>query len=178
MNWLCSDDMLEPDVLRCIAEAYVATGADLIVGGCVRFGETRSNERHLHHTSLVIGQKVPFEALDILRFIVSWEKANYFYQPEAFFSRRIWYAAGGYIKKHLYFVMDYDLWFRMALAGASIYHIPAMIGCSRIHARQKTQENEEYMHQVRQLMEEYLDLFCALKEATAVAAPRRATRSR
>jgi GT2 family glycosyltransferase len=179
MNWLCSDDMLEPDALHCIAEAYVATRADLIVGGCVRFGETRSDEFRRHHTSVVIGQKVPFEALDFLRFILSWEKANYFYQPEVFFSRRIWYAAGGYIKNHLYYVMDYDLWFRMALAGASIYHIPAMIGCSRIHARQKTQENEEYMHQVRQLMEEYLDLFCALEEAsTAVAAPRRATRSR
>jgi hypothetical protein len=118
--------MLEPDALHCIAEAYVATRADLIVGGCVRFGETRSDEFRRHHASVVIGQKVPFEALDVLRFILSWEKANYFYQPEVFFSRRIWYAAGGYIKNHLYCVMDYDLWFRMALAGASIYHVPAI----------------------------------------------------
>jgi hypothetical protein len=169
MNWLCSDDMLEPKSLHHIAKAYVSTRADLIVGGCVRFGEMRSNELFRHHTAVVIGRKAPFDALDILRFTRSWEKRNYFYQPEVFYSRRIWHAAGGYIKNNLYYMMDYDLWFRMALAGASVYHLPATVAGSRVHGRQKTQDTKQYLHQARQLMEEYADLFCALEVASSGA---------
>jgi hypothetical protein len=59
--------------------------------------------------------------------------------------------------------MDYDLWLRMALAGATAHHIPATIGCSRIHAAQKTQADRKYLHQMRALMEEYKVMFAALK---------------
>lgn len=165
LNWLCSDDMLEPKALHRIAEAYVSTHADLIVGGCVRFGETRSDELYRHHTALVIGRKLQFDAEDVLTYTRSWLKANYFFQPEVFFSRRIWHAAGGYIKRHLYYLMDYDLWLRMALAGASIYHVPAFLGCSRVHAEQKTVNLIE-VHQARQIMAEYQDFFCALETAS------------
>ena len=168
LNWLCSDDLLEPDALRHIAEAYVSTGADLIVGGCVRFGKTRSDELYRHHTALVIGRKVPFDAEDVLNYTRSWLKANYFFQPEVFFSWRIWKASGGHIKRHLYYLMDYDLWLRMALAGASIYHVPVFLGCSRVHAEQKTMNLIE-VHQARQIMAEYQDFFCALETASALA---------
>ena len=56
MNWLCSDDMLEPRSLHHIAKAYVSTRADLIVGGCARFGEMRSNELYRHHTAVADGR--------------------------------------------------------------------------------------------------------------------------
>ena len=74
-------------------------------------------------------------------------------------------ASGAYLKEHLFYAMDYDLWLRMALAGATVRHIPTMIGCSRIHALQKTQDNRKYLHQLRQLMEEYKDLFQELQAA-------------
>jgi GT2 family glycosyltransferase len=168
LNWLCSDDMLEPEALHRIAEAYVSTHADLIVGGCMRIGETRSDELYRHHTALVIGRKVQFDAEDLLNYTRSWLKANYFFQPEVFFSRRIWHAAGGHIKRHLYYLIDYDLWFRMALAGASIYHVPAFLGCSRVHAAQKTTNLIE-VHQARQIMAEYHDLFSALEVASELS---------
>jgi hypothetical protein len=175
MNWLCSDDLLEPGALARIQEAYLATGADLIVGGCVRIGVTRAEEIVRHHTSLVVGRKVQLDAADILDFINSWERGSYFFQPEVFFSRRIWEASGRSIKKHLYYVMDYDLWLRMALAEGSAYHIPAMIACSRVHPQQKTRATAEYMHQVAQLVEEYQDLFTALEAADHAADQARAT---
>ncbi len=171
LNWLCSDDMLEPEALHRIGEAYVSTHADLIVGGCTRIGETRSDELYRHHTALVIGRKVQFDAEDLLNYTRSWLKANYFFQPEVFFSRRIWHAAGGHIKRHLYYLMDYDLWFRMALAGASIYHVPAFLGCSRVHAEQKTMNLIE-VHQARQIMAEYQDVFCALEAASKLSESR------
>jgi hypothetical protein len=165
MNWLCSDDLFEPGAFARVNEAYLASGADLIVGGCIRIGEARSAEIVRHHTALVVGRKVQLDAADILDFMRSWERGTYFFQPEVFFSRRIWEASGGYIKKHLYYVMDYDLWLRMALAEGCAYHIPAMIACSRVHPQQKTRASAEYMHQVAQLVEEYQDLLAALEAA-------------
>jgi len=169
MNWLCSDDLLEPGALFRIEEAYLASGADLIVGGCIRICETRSAELIRHHTALVVGRKVQLDAADMLCFMRSWHKGTYFYQPEVFFSRRIWEASGAYIKKHLHYAMDYDLWLRMALAGASIYHIPVMIACSRVHPQQKTCLSAEYLHQIAQLFEEYRDFLEALEAADQIA---------
>jgi GT2 family glycosyltransferase len=162
MNWLCSDDLLEPGSLECVASAFLRHRADLIAGGCIRIGATRDEETYRHHNSLRLGVTMPLDALDILKFIRSWESANYFFQPEVFFSRRIWDLSGAMIKNHLFYAMDYDLWLRMALAGATFRHLPVMIGCSRVHPTQKTQSNRVYLHQIRQMMEEYKYLFQSL----------------
>ena len=163
MNWLCSDDLLEPGSLFEIGRTYRETGADIIAGGCMRIGETRSEEHHLHHTRLPMEQTVRLAPLDMLHFMQSWQASNYFFQPEVFFSRRVWEASGAYLREHLFYAMDYDLWLRMALAGATAHHIPATIGCSRIHAAQKTQADRKYLHQMRTLMEEYKAMLAALK---------------
>ena len=165
MNWLCSDDLLEPGSLAQIGHTYQETGADIIAGGCARIGETREEEHGLHHTRLPLGETVRLAPLDMLRFMRSWQASNYFFQPEVFFSRRVWEASGAYIKEHLFYAMDYDLWLRMALAGATAHHIPVTVGCSRVHAAQKMQADRKYLHQMRQLMEEYKTMFAALKAA-------------
>jgi hypothetical protein len=100
----------------------------------------------------------------------SWQKGHYFYQPEVFFSRRIWEASGAYVKRHLHYGMDYDLWLRMALAGASARHIPPMLACSRMHRQQKTRDDHAWYHQFRQLLEEYRDLFAELEAAAGNSA--------
>jgi GT2 family glycosyltransferase len=166
MTWLCSDDMLEPRSLDRVADAYIRHRADLIVGGCVRVGETRDDELLRHHTSLLVGTTIILEPFDILKFMRSWERGNYFFQPEVFFSRRIWEAAGGYVKRHLFYMMDYDLWLRMALAGALVHHLPFTVACSRVHAGQKTRVDRRWYHQARQIVEEYRDVFSHLKKAT------------
>ena len=169
MNWLCSDDLLEPGALFEIGHAFARHGADVIAGGCVRIGERREEHFHLHHTRLPLGETVRLAPLDVLHFMRSWQSSNYFFQPEVFFSRRVWEASGGYIKEHLYYAMDYDLWLRMALAGATAHHVPATIGCSRIHAAQKTQADRKYLHQMRALMDEYRDLFVSLKSSAPMS---------
>lgn len=168
MNWLCSDDLLEPGALEKVARAYNKSRADLIVGGCVRIGETRPEELFRHHTALRFGGPVALSYLDMLRFMESWQRGHYFFQPETFFSRRIWEASGAYLKRHLYYAMDYDLWLRMSLAGATAYHLPDMLGCSRVHAAQKTQDDRRYLHQLRHIMEEYRELFAALQSSSIV----------
>ncbi len=173
LNWLCSDDMIEPGALWRIGDAYRRHRADLIVGGCVRIGGSRSDERYLHFPALPLGRTVPLDPYDILRFMGSWQKGNYFFQPETFFSRRIWETSGAYLKPHLFYAMDYDLWLRMALAGARVRMIPALIGCSRVHNQQKTQDDKVYLHQLRQMMEEYDEMFKCCEEA----APNRGLKS-
>jgi len=165
MNWLCSDDLLEPGSLHEIGRVYQLTRADIIAGGCKRIGESGNMHHHLHHTRLPLHETVRLAPLDMLHFMRSWQASNYFFQPEVFFSRRVWEASGAYFKEHLFYAMDYDLWLRMALAGATGHHIPATIGCSRVHAAQKTQADRQYLHQMRALMEEYKAMFAALNAA-------------
>ena len=171
MNWLCSDDLLEPGSLSEIGRAYARHGVDIIAGGCARIGETRAEEHCHHHSRLPLGETVRLSPLDILHFMRSWQTGNYFFQPEVFFSRRVWQASGAYIKEHLFYAMDYDLWLRMALAGATTLHIPVTIGCSRIHSAQKTQPDRKYLHQIRQLMKEYKALFESLRAGGPVPHP-------
>ncbi|MCJ2142952.1 glycosyltransferase family 2 protein [Methylobacterium sp. E-066] len=164
MNWVCSDDLLEPGALHQVARAYMSTGADIIAGGCIRIGDTRQVELHRHHSAVELGKNLPLDPLDLLRFMRSWNSGAYFFQPEVFFTYRIWKLAGGYIKRHLHYAMDYDLWVRMALAGATIRHIAPMIACSRVHGLQKTQDDQKYLHQTRQIMKEYNSLFAVMFE--------------
>jgi GT2 family glycosyltransferase len=155
MNWLCSDDMLEPGSLARIAASYRRSKPDLIVGGCVRIGNVRSDESFRHHSAIPFGRVMPLPFSNLLQFMRSWEKANYFFQPEVFFSRRIWEASGGFVKRHLYYAMDYDLWLRMAMAGATVLHLPDITACSRVHGAQKTKADRVYLHQIRLIMNEY-----------------------
>lgn len=171
MTWLCSDDLLEPGSLEAAGRAYARYGADVIAGGCVRIGESRGDVLNLHHADLPLGRTEKLEPLDILRFMRSWQSGKYFYQPEVFFSRRAWRAAGSYLKEHLHYAMDYDLWLRLALAGATVRRLPVPIGCSRVHAQQKTQDDKKYLHQMRALMKEYRTLFETLRAHDRETAP-------
>lgn len=158
MNWLCSDDMLCPGALFRIAEAFLRSPTDLIVGGCVRIGSPGASVLFQHHSAIPFAEPTPLSFQDLLRFMRSWHRGHYFFQPEAFFSRRIWLESGAFIKRHLYYAMDYDLYLRMAMAGATAYHVPEMIGISRAHPLQKTVSDKAYLYQTLQLMDEYLDL--------------------
>jgi GT2 family glycosyltransferase len=168
MNWICSDDALAPGALAHVARAFRRHGTDLIAGACIR--ET-SNGCYTHHSALPLGRTIALDPYDVVRFMGSWQKGNYFFQPEVFFSRRIWLASGAYLKEHLYYAMDYDLWLRMALAGAWVRAIAPPIGYSREHALQKTCDSTVYLHHLCAMMREYLEMFDALIEASAASSP-------
>jgi glycosyltransferase involved in cell wall biosynthesis len=170
MNWLCSDDALMPGALEHVARAFRQHDADLIVGGCTRIRETSADVIHLHHSALPLGRTVRLDPYDILKFMRSWQKGNYFFQPEVFFSRRIWQSSGAYVKEWLHYAMDYDLWLRMALAGASARAIASPIAYSRVHALQKTRDDAVYLHQLRVMMEEFSEMFDLLIEASPAPA--------
>jgi GT2 family glycosyltransferase len=165
MNWLCSDDLLMPGALQAVADTWRLHHADLVVGGCLRIRDSIDDLIHEHHAAIPLGATMELDAYDILKFMGSWQKGHYFFQPEVFFSRRIWDAAGSYLKEHLFYAMDYDMWLRMGLAGASVRVIPPALGCSRVHEAQKTKDDRVYLHQLARMMDEYAEMFAALEKA-------------
>jgi GT2 family glycosyltransferase len=155
LTWVNSDDLLEPGALFRAAQTFTAYEVDMVAGGCRQIGYSRSQIILNHHNRLPFGIPLTLPLgllLDLERF---WLTGSFFYQPEVFFSREIWQRAGGKLRTDLYYVLDYDLWVRMAAAGAAIVHIPEFLACSRTHNQQKTTVGFPYMPEVQRLLREY-----------------------
>lgn len=165
MNWLCSDDLLAPQSLFNIGDTFTKHRVDLVVGGCKRISGKERTTLYDHHSFFPLEKTVRLSAKDILKFMRSWQKGNYFFQPELFFSQKVWERSGASVRKDLYYGMDYDLVLRFALAGASIRRIPEVIGISRIHEQQKTQSDEMYLYQFEGMMRDYKRMFQSLPVA-------------
>ncbi len=169
-TWINSDDMLKPGALRRAALAFMEHGTDLVAGGCERTTEDADNVTLLHFSALPYLQPTPLGFAQNLIWQNSWEKGDYFFQPEVVFSARIWKSAGACLKDHLYWAMDWELWIRMAMAGADVVHIPDRIGVSREHPAQKTTGEELYLHQLLNILLETDDALVAV-QATAADLP-------
>jgi Glycosyl transferase family 2 len=155
LTWVNSDDLLEPGALFRAAQAFTGYGVDMIAGGCRQIGRSRNQIILNHHNRLPFGLPVTLPLgllLDLDRF---WLTGSFFYQPEVFFGRAIWNRSGGKIRTDLNYVLDYDLWVRMAAAGATIVHIPDFLACSRTHDQQKTTVGMPQMPEVQLLLREY-----------------------
>ena len=155
LTWVNSDDLLEPGALFRVAQAFATHEVDMVAGGCRQIGLTRDDVIVNHHTRLPFGAPIALPLgllLDLDRF---WLTGCFFYQPEIFFSRAIWARSGGRLRTDLHYVLDYDLWVRMAAAGATVVHIPDFLACSRTHDQQKTTIGMPHMPEVQQLLREY-----------------------
>ncbi len=139
-GWINSDDALAPGALHAIAAAFMSGEAD-IVAGVVNI---RSDGKlvYRHRTGVRAG---PLDLQGLLDLRGEWLQGRFFYQPEVYFSRAIYRAAGNTIDTKLHYSMDYDLWVRMAEAGARILPIDYQIANFRMHADQKTSETAAYL---------------------------------
>jgi GT2 family glycosyltransferase len=163
LTWVNSDDMLAPLALKRAALAFAKSGADLVAGTCSRVAGADARLLFRHHSALPTERRLSFDLSGPLNWCDGWEKGDYFFQPEVFFTRDIWERAGGYLKPHLYWAMDWDLWLRCALAGATVIRIPDVLGVSREHEAQKTKSDEMYLWQVTNILREYDDLLARLE---------------
>jgi hypothetical protein len=156
LTWVNSDDLLEPGALFRVAQAFATPGVDMVAGGCRQIGLSRGQIILNHHNRLPFGIPIALPLgllLDVNRF---WFTGSFFYQPEVFFSRDIWKRSGGKLRTDLNYVLDYDLWVRMAAAGAHILHIPEFLACSRTHDQQKTTSGGmPYIPEIHRLVQEY-----------------------
>ena len=148
LTWLNADDLLAPFALYKMALAFKQSNADLIAGQAVLFEDGKAVNRHIY--SLPEGPLLERELLDLEGM---WLTGQYFYQPELFFTREIYERAGGYVDESLVFSMDYELWLRMARAGAQIKTISTPIALFRKHQDQKTHDPSGYQRELLQLVE-------------------------
>lgn len=155
LTWLNSDDLLEPGALFRVAQAFSAHKVDLVAGGCRQTGTVRTEILRNHHNTLPFGVPVQFPLGLLLEMDRFWLNASFFCQPEVFFSRDIWERSGGRLRTDLHYVMDYDLWVRMAAAGGNVIHIPDFLACSRLHEKQKTVIGMPFLPEVQRLLREY-----------------------
>jgi len=132
--WLNSDDMYAPGTLHTTALKWLENEADVIAGICVEHSERRI--RIFNRPSATNSEFNPPQLARIFKY---WFKGYYFYQPEAFFSKRILDAVG-LLDESLYYAMDYDLWMRFSKAGAILNVVDWPFAFFRRHGAQKTSE--------------------------------------
>jgi glycosyltransferase involved in cell wall biosynthesis len=150
LTWLNSDDLLAPGALQGIALGFHTSAADMVAGMvCLRTGG-QTTETHM--TCCPPG---PLPIDDLLDLDGGWNAGKFFYQPEVMFSRDIWERAGGYVSERLYHSMDYDLWVRMAEAGARLHVIGKPVAWFRVHADQKTNAEEKFKSELSEYVSDY-----------------------
>ncbi|MEQ8403764.1 MAG: glycosyltransferase [Oceanicaulis sp.] len=155
LTWLNADDLFAPLALFRMAEAFERHDADLIAGQAIIFNERGPLVRHTY--GLPDGPLIEREILDLKGM---WNTGQYFYQPEVFFTRAIYEAAGGHVDASLHYSMDYDLWVRMAQAGARVAGVGAPIVLFRKHEAQKTADPAKFNAELSSYIERH-----AIKQA-------------
>ena len=138
LTWLNSDDRLAPGSLFAVGQTFLLHQTDMVVGRCARVNDQESKPYHFHRCYLPLDRIQPLSLHDLLDLDGHWLKGCFFHQPEVFFSREIFDRAGGKVREDLYFSMDYDLWVRLARAGARILAVPEIFAIFRQHPDQKT----------------------------------------
>jgi GT2 family glycosyltransferase len=69
--------------------------------------------------------------------------ADYVPQETLFWRRDLWERAGGQIDTSFKFAVDWDMLLRFRDAGARIVRLPRFLGAFRVHAEQKTGQQQE-----------------------------------
>lgn len=157
LAWLNSDDRYMPWTLIRVAMAFDQYGPDMVAGGCALVRGFEKKPFHRHHNVMPLGEVASLPVDRLLDIDGSWQKGDFFFQPEVFWSREIWSESGGEVDESLYYSMDYDLWVRMALAGARIAHIPDVLALFRVHGEQKTHGDLPFLTELRQVSRKYLE---------------------
>jgi len=126
LAWLNSDDTFEPHAIRTVVQNMMATNSVVTYGNCNLIDETGAR------TGVVVPPPVSFESL--LKF---WSvDCSTPPQPASFFRRSVLDEVG-FLDETLHYMMDYELWLRIAMRYSFSY-VGAVIGNCRMHSESKT----------------------------------------
>ncbi|MBE9178293.1 glycosyltransferase [Oculatella sp. LEGE 06141] len=164
LAWLNSDDRYLPDTLFRVAIAFDTYGADMVSGGCQLIEDHKLAPFKTHHSAMPIGNVVPLPLDRLLNLDDCWQKGEFFYQPEVFWTRDLWERSGAGLNEELFYSMDYELWLRMAYQEATIAHIPDPLALYRVHPQQKTYGNDiPYLPELKQVRDQFQNQVLQLK---------------
>ena len=141
-TWINSDDLLCKNALVEHASRIGFAPDTVYVGNCIYIDET-GNVLLLHR-----GRVQSLE--DLVRVNTVWNGARgHIVQPEVMFPRELYRTVGG-LDRNNHFTMDYDLWGKFFLAGATFQYTDIPFGMFREHAKQKI---HDMLRQTRSLIE-------------------------
>jgi glycosyl transferase family 2 len=133
-TWINSDDMLQPGALVNHATRIGFQPGVTYVGDCLYIDEEdRPLMTHRGHVQ-------DFE--DLVRIRTVWRGASrgHIVQPEVLFPRPMALEVGG-LNIHNHLTMDFELWGRLLLAGATFQYTHIPFGVFRRHGEQKTAQS-------------------------------------
>ncbi|MFM7526929.1 MAG: glycosyltransferase [Nodosilinea sp.] len=148
--WLNSDDMLAPGALHMAALTYLRRGCDIVAGICL-----------VHESHQIVAIRQPrvrqstFTVNCLADVAHRWSSGEFFFQPEVFFSRRIWQQVGGKLNESLHYALDHELWLRFAEQGARLEVIGWPMALFRRHQLQKTANSVASLKELLQVTNSY-----------------------
>ncbi|QDV67256.1 Putative glycosyltransferase EpsE [Rosistilla carotiformis] len=131
--WINSDDLFLPGALSKVARYFTDhPETQCLSGGAFTIDE--HNQPVKGFGVFTLGEQATF---DKLRFYAQ----DNLYQPAAFWRRSAYEAVGG-VDPTLNFIMDYDLFARLAL-HSPFARLPALLACFRLHGECKSMRIQE-----------------------------------
>jgi hypothetical protein len=110
-----------------VAQQFLLHAPDLVAGRWAEVADREPQPHQLHRNVLTFGCPQALPLPELLDLDNCWFKSWFFLQPEVFFTRDIFDRVGGRLREDLSFSIDYDLWIRMAKAGARILPLPEIL---------------------------------------------------
>jgi len=132
LGWLNSDDVLMPDALRQVGEAYLRNPGHIIAGNVEIFGPRSGTRRVLRQRNLTSAAMIQI-----------WNRSAVYSQPGVFFPADVYREVGG-LDRSLHYCMDHDLMIRL-LARCSVAYLGLTIAAARQHAASKTCSQSGFM---------------------------------
>jgi len=130
-TWINSDDLLCRNALFTHLTTYGLSANGIDIGDCVNIdaiGNVLSTHRGRIET-----------LAELLRVRSVWQSEGYISQPAVLFPRA-WVLSVGGLNEANHYSMDYELWGRLLLAGATVRYTRIPFGVFRRHEAQKTGE--------------------------------------
>ena len=128
--WLNSDDVYLPGAIQKVVNCFHRNPDVKMVYGQSHFIDT---------TGKIVGQ-YPTEPFDAERLVMF----NFICQPSTFFKRDACDDVGE-LDPGLHYVMDYDLWIRLA-RKFQVCYFPEFLSCYRLHETSKTVSYDHALH--------------------------------
>lgn len=129
IGWLNSDDLLKDNALHWVAKSLPIASPDWLVGACEMVNYNRASI-YVRNPPSSINQRI----------FLTWVE-NWFSQPSTFWNRKLFDLVGN-LDCDLCYVMDVDLWWRMAAYQEPIV-AKQVLSEYRIHDQTKTMSSLE-----------------------------------
>jgi FkbM family methyltransferase len=145
--WINADDIYLPGALHAVAKYFLEKNAKWIVGNTL-FADAGLTTTGCFVPRVNTGdwRRKDYKSIGWLDFVMTKWSGTGLPQPSSFWSREDFLSAGG-LDETLKYVMDHDLYGRLARQGGVPVLLPQDLAIFRIHDRQKTSDGQAVFFQ-------------------------------